>query len=84
MSVSLHCIGAISIGEMGLGVARLLIAHGYRVVTFVADRRYGTCPDIYRLNATGVVMTDSNQRHDTKPSLVCGSGGVSVATRSGL
>ncbi|PLB35395.1 6-phosphogluconate dehydrogenase C-terminal domain-like protein [Aspergillus candidus] len=38
MSVSLNCIGVISIGEMGLGVARLLIAHGYRVVTFVADR----------------------------------------------
>ena len=41
MSVSLNCIGVISIGEMGLGVARVLIAHGYRVVTFVADRRYG-------------------------------------------
>lgn len=34
-----HTIAIISIGEMGLGVSRLLKAHGYRVVTNVSDRR---------------------------------------------
>lgn len=32
-------IAILSIGEMGLGVARLLKFHGYRVVTNVSDRR---------------------------------------------
>lgn len=32
-------IAIISIGEMGLGVARLLKAHGYRVVTNLEGRR---------------------------------------------
>lgn len=32
-------IGIISIGEMGLGIARLLKANDYRVVTNVSDRR---------------------------------------------
>ncbi|KAL5051635.1 hypothetical protein BDW71DRAFT_171504 [Aspergillus fruticulosus] len=31
-------IGILSIGEMGLGIANLLISHGYRVATFVEDR----------------------------------------------
>jgi hypothetical protein len=30
-----------SIGEMGMGVAKLLIAHNYRVVTNVEGRRWG-------------------------------------------
>jgi hypothetical protein len=32
-------IAILSIGEMGLGVARLLKFHGYRIVTNVSDRR---------------------------------------------
>ena len=35
-------VGVVSIGEMGLGIAQLLIAHGYRVFTYAADRRQGT------------------------------------------
>lgn len=32
-------IAVISIGEMGLGIAQLLMAHRYRVLTYAADRR---------------------------------------------
>ena len=32
-------IGIVSIGEMGMGIAKLLKAHKYRVVTSVSDRR---------------------------------------------
>lgn len=33
-------IGIISIGEMGLGIAELLAAHNYQVLTNVTGRRY--------------------------------------------
>lgn len=36
---SLATVGIISIGEMGMGVAKLLIAHNYRVVTNIEGRR---------------------------------------------
>ncbi|PYH92099.1 6-phosphogluconate dehydrogenase C-terminal domain-like protein [Aspergillus ellipticus CBS 707.79] len=36
--MSFEAIGIISIGEMGLGIAQLLIAHKYRVLTYAADR----------------------------------------------
>lgn len=32
-------VGVVSIGEMGLGVAALLIDHGYQVFTYAEDRR---------------------------------------------
>lgn len=32
-------MGVLSIGEMGMGIAKLLIARGYRVVTNVEGRR---------------------------------------------
>ena len=35
----LATIGILSIGEMGMGIAKLLIAHNYRVVTNVEGRR---------------------------------------------
>ncbi|KAF2176138.1 6-phosphogluconate dehydrogenase C-terminal domain-like protein [Zopfia rhizophila CBS 207.26] len=35
-------VGILSIGEMGLGIAQVLIAHGYHVYTFAADRSLGT------------------------------------------
>ncbi|KAH6876359.1 phosphogluconate dehydrogenase [Thelonectria olida] len=35
-------IGVLSIGEMGLGIAKLLISHGYRVVTYAEDRSEST------------------------------------------
>jgi hypothetical protein len=37
---TLATVGVLSIGEMGLGVAKLLIAHNYRVVTNITGRRY--------------------------------------------
>lgn len=33
-------IGILSIGDMGGGIARLLVAEGFRVVTDVTGRRY--------------------------------------------
>lgn len=33
-------VGIVSIGDMGLGMAKLLKAHGYRVVTVGEGRRY--------------------------------------------
>ena len=32
-------VGVISIGEMGLGIAKLLCAHGYSVLTNITGRR---------------------------------------------
>jgi hypothetical protein len=40
MTPALATVGILSIGEMGLGVANLLIAHNYRVVTNLEGRRY--------------------------------------------
>jgi hypothetical protein len=40
MSSTLATVGILSIGEMGLGIAKLLIAHEYRVVTNITGRRY--------------------------------------------
>lgn len=37
---TLATVGVFSIGEMGLGVAKLLITHNYRVVTNITGRRY--------------------------------------------
>jgi hypothetical protein len=39
MAQPLPTVAIVSIGEMGLGIAQLLIAHKYRVITFAADRR---------------------------------------------
>ena len=33
-------IGVLSVGEMGLGIAKLLLANDYRVVTNISDRRH--------------------------------------------
>jgi 3-hydroxyisobutyrate dehydrogenase-like beta-hydroxyacid dehydrogenase len=32
-------VGILSIGDMGLGIAKVLINQGYRVTTFAEDRR---------------------------------------------
>ena len=39
MAKELSTICVFSIGEMGLGIARLLKAHGYEVISYAADRR---------------------------------------------
>ena len=38
----LATVGILSIGEMGMGIAKLLIAHNYRVVTNIEGRRWDT------------------------------------------
>lgn len=35
----LATVGILSIGEMGMGIAKLLVAHNYRVVTNLEGRR---------------------------------------------
>lgn len=40
MAASLATVGIISIGEMGLGIAKLLVASGYRVTTNATGRRH--------------------------------------------
>ncbi|KFY11067.1 hypothetical protein V492_04696 [Pseudogymnoascus sp. VKM F-4246] len=42
MTETFTSIGVVSIGEMGLGVASLLIDHGYQVFTYAADRSEST------------------------------------------
>jgi hypothetical protein len=37
----LATVGILSIGEMGMGIAKLLIAHNFRVVTNIEGRRWG-------------------------------------------
>lgn len=39
----LATVGILSIGEMGMGIAKLLIAHNYRVVTNIEGRRWAFC-----------------------------------------
>lgn len=39
MPLSKATVGIASIGDMGAGVAKLLTAHNYRVLTNVSDRR---------------------------------------------
>lgn len=40
MAKPLATVGILSIGDMGLGVAKLLLAHGFDVVTNITGRRY--------------------------------------------
>lgn len=40
MTAPMATIGVISIGEMGLGIAKLLKASGYRVITNATGRRH--------------------------------------------
>ncbi|CAD0092803.1 unnamed protein product, partial [Aureobasidium vineae] len=61
MTVPLATIGVISIGEMGLGIAKLLKASGYRVVTNVAGRRHYEHQDTHdraRSASVDLVSTD--------------------------
>lgn len=40
MTAPLAHVGILSIGDMGLGIAKLLVANNYRVITNVTGRRY--------------------------------------------
>lgn len=36
----LATVAILSVGDMGVGIAKVLIAHDYRVITNASDRRY--------------------------------------------
>lgn len=38
--MALATLGILSIGDMGLGIAKLLVANNYRVITNATGRRY--------------------------------------------
>ncbi|KAJ5669075.1 hypothetical protein N7462_010145 [Penicillium macrosclerotiorum] len=50
-------VGIISIGEMGLGIAKLLQDHNYRIVTVAAGRSEHT---LARIHAAGIEALDSD------------------------
>ncbi|KAG4443238.1 hypothetical protein IFR05_001281 [Cadophora sp. M221] len=56
MTETFTSVGVLSIGEMGLGVASLLIDHGYQVFTYAADRSESTQA---RARKAGVVLSPS-------------------------
>lgn len=39
LAMSLATLGILSIGDMGLGIAKLLVAHNYKVITNASGRR---------------------------------------------
>ncbi|TVY41650.1 hypothetical protein LOCC1_G005890 [Lachnellula occidentalis] len=54
----LATVAILSIGEMGMGIAKLLVAHNYRVVTNLEGRSWGTTK----------TPTRELKRHPSKPS----------------
>jgi len=67
MTASRAVVGIISIGEMGLGIAKLLVASGYRVTTNVTGRRYVIDQGLYRLvmmvsNTISIVKTHTPEQ----------------------
>lgn len=57
MSSPLATIGILSVGQMGLGIAKLLVAHNYRVLTNVSNRSSATQKRAYDAQL-GLVSTD--------------------------
>lgn len=62
MTAPMATIGVISIGEMGLGIAKLLKASGYRVVTNATGRR---CAIHDISSVAGTVSDPKNQSRYT-------------------
>jgi hypothetical protein len=63
-------IGIVSIGDMGLGMARLLKSHNYRVVTVAEGRRYGQLRHQTKPRPTPKPRTYGGQRaHDRENPL---------------
>lgn len=58
MTSPLATIGILSIGQMGLGIAKLLVAHNYSVITNAANRSEGT-QERARVAQLGLVTTDA-------------------------
>ncbi|KAK5136217.1 hypothetical protein LTR08_003824 [Meristemomyces frigidus] len=57
MAAPLATLGILSIGDMGVGMARLLIANNYKVLTNASDRSQAT-QDRARRNSVDLVSTD--------------------------
>ncbi|KAL6715573.1 hypothetical protein ACLMJK_006534 [Lecanora helva] len=58
MAVPQGTIGIVSIGEMGAGIASLLLDHGYRVLTNVSDRSETTRA---RAISAGIELVDTDE-----------------------
>ncbi|KAF1934003.1 6-phosphogluconate dehydrogenase C-terminal domain-like protein [Didymella exigua CBS 183.55] len=58
MTTSLATVAVISIGQMGLGVASLLLAHDFRVITNVSDRSAATQE---RATSAGIQLLSSDE-----------------------
>ncbi|KAK0729179.1 6-phosphogluconate dehydrogenase [Apiosordaria backusii] len=75
-------IGIISMGDMGSGIARLLTAHNYAVVTNVSDRSEDTQS---RARSTGAILLPSDQllvqHSDVILSIVPPASALSTAQR---
>jgi len=56
--MALATLGVLSIGEMGLGVAKLLVAHDYRVITNIAGRSQGT---INRAKLASIELVETDE-----------------------
>ncbi|KAI9849667.1 MAG: hypothetical protein M1837_002792 [Sclerophora amabilis] len=64
MASTFATVGILSIGEMGLGIAKLLQASNYRVLTNVADRSEDTHQRA-RAAKLGLVATDEDLAHQS-------------------
>jgi hypothetical protein len=58
MTTTKATVAVLSIGQMGLGVASLLLAHDFRVITNVSDRSAATQE---RANSAGIEQLDSDE-----------------------
>ncbi|KAH7125851.1 phosphogluconate dehydrogenase [Dactylonectria macrodidyma] len=75
-------IGVLSIGDMGLGIAKLLISEGYRVVTFAEDRSERT-RDRARFNGVELLSSlgDFSSESDCVLSIVPPKDALATAQR---
>ncbi|KAF2207882.1 hypothetical protein CERZMDRAFT_50078 [Cercospora zeae-maydis SCOH1-5] len=82
MSAAKTSVGIISIGDMGLGIAKLLIAHGFSVVTNATGRSEATRKRAQQ-NSVGLVADDIALCNATDYilSIVPPSEAISIATR---
>ncbi|QSZ32115.1 hypothetical protein DSL72_001684 [Monilinia vaccinii-corymbosi] len=78
----LATVGIISIGEMGMGIAKLLVAHNYRVVTNIEGRSQDTHQRAQKSNIE-LLPTDASllSESDYILSIVPPSDALSTATR---
>ncbi|KAF2022273.1 6-phosphogluconate dehydrogenase C-terminal domain-like protein [Aaosphaeria arxii CBS 175.79] len=82
MSSPLATVGVLSIGQMGLGVAKLLVAHNYHVITNVSDRSSATQARAHDAQL-GLVQSDTElvQQSDYILSIVPPRDAVETARR---